>query len=265
MRKRLAHAFIPQEHGGWAMLLIPLIASALVRGVSAASVAFLVFVLLLFFARQPAALLWRQRFGYRVDAPLGLVRTVLSAEFAAAAAALAALVWLSPPAMRPWLLGGGVAAGLALVVSARLAGRLQATSAASEWLAVVGATLLSPAYGLALGQPAGVDWLLAFYAGGYFACSLARVRAQGRKRGDVRYRWLTVVYHVGLLAVAAAATVWFAGPLALPLSLALPAVWAIAFAARAVANRPLPRVGWIEVAFSVVFLCLLVIGGKQVV
>lgn len=262
MRTRLA-TFIPQEHGGWAMLLIPLVAAASVRGVTPAGACFLVFVLLLFFARQPLALLWRPRYGYRVHAPVPVLRTVAGLELALALAALGLLVWLSPADFRPWLFAGGLAALAALNVSAQLAGRLQATSALSEWLAVVGSSLLVPAYGLAVGQPAGVDWLLAFYAGGYFACSLARVRAQGRRRGDSRFRWLTVAYHLGLLGVAAGLTAWLAGPLTLPLSLVLPALWAVAFAARAVANRPLPRVGWIEVLFSLVFLVLLVAGGRQ--
>lgn len=264
MRKRYVAAFVPQEHGGWAMLLIPLAAAMLVRGVSAASLCFTAFVLLLFFARQPLAMLYRANYGYRVDVPPGPLRAATAVELTFALAVLTGLAVLSPAPARLWLLAGGLAAAAALFVSALLAGRLQATSAASEWLAVIGATLLAPAYGLALGQPAGIDWLLAFYAGGYFACSLTRVRAQGRRRNDSRYRWLTVGWHVGLLALAIGLTVWLAGPLTLPLSLLLPALWAVAFAARAVASRPLPRVGWIEVVFSVVFLTLLVIGGKQV-
>jgi hypothetical protein len=221
---------MPREHGAWGILLIPFATAVGVAGVWNLPVALLLVSVLCFYVARSS---WLKR-NYRWTA-------ILLAGSAACVLPLL-VVWKFW-----WLAAFGV-------VAAPLAFRKTERSVAMQLLAVAGLTLTAPAAWYAatglLGWPAGRLWLLnaLYFAGGIFYVKMHVATAIARKPAGR----LPVVLYYG--ALAALAAWWW------PVGLAFVPVIARAFvgAARVSPVLRIKRLGWTEVAYSIVFAVSLV-------
>jgi YwiC-like protein len=247
---------LPREHGAWAMLFVPLSVGALVAWRAPLRLVFLVLaVTFVFIARESLLGWWRARSRGQ--------QNFESLRFTVAYLALAGV--FGAPLLLVyhlyWFVMMGLAALVLLVINARQAVRREDRTLGGEMMAIAGLTLSAPAaYYAARGTfDATALWLWVLCAA-YFASSVfyvkLRVNTINPRIGEIRRRsWRRcALYHAALLAALLG--------LALTQSLSLFAFAAFApvlarsfwFLVRPVRQINLRRVGWIEVAYSLVFL-----------
>jgi hypothetical protein len=252
-------SLLPQEHGAWGQLAMPLLSALLVAGPSPAALLLVAATVLGFLAHEP----WLVVLGHRgvragrEDGPRA--RRVLRRLLLAAAVAGGAGLWLSPPLAR-WalLLPAALAAAVvALVVAGRertLAGELTVVVAlASSGLAVA----------LAAGAPpraagaATATWVLAF-ATSVFAVQVVLARARSKGETELGRRHALAVVLVGAGGSAAAALGglgWIVGAAVAPTAALSLLVCLVPFGA-----RQLRTLGWGLVGSSTATLLVLVLG-----
>jgi hypothetical protein len=225
---------MPREHGVWGILLIPFATAVGVTGVWNLPVALLLASIMCFYVGRTSFL--KQNYRWTVILLAGSAACTLPLLF----------VW-----KLWWLAAFGA-------VAAPLAFRKTEHSVVMQLLAVAGLTLTAPAALYAatgeIGWPAWRMWLLnALYFGGgvlyvkmHVAAAIAR-RAEKLRRGAA-----TMIYY-GVLAVVAA--FWW------PVGLAFVPAIARAFfgVARLTPRLRIKRLGWTEVAYSLVFAVTVVL------
>jgi len=217
---------MPREHGAWGILLIPFATAAGLADVWSLPVALLLVSILCFYIARTS---WLKQ-DYRWTAALlaGSVVCVLPLLF----------VW-----KLWWLAGFGA-------VAAPLAFRRTERSVVMQLLAVLGLTLTAPAaWYAATGKLEYRLWLLnlLYFAGGVFYVKMHIATAMARKPAG---RWPVVIYHGALAGILA----WW------PVGLAFVPVIVRAFvgAVRVSPVLRIKRLGWTEVAYSLVFAAILV-------
>ena len=252
-------AWVPKQHGAWAMLVVPYLAGLLVRvhdgaGVPAFAYPLFGFWLAGYFAFN-AASTWLKaapaRRG-RLGRPL-LVCAAVSAAFGLVT------LWLAGWTVLAWVPVYACLLVPALWLASRrreraTIGGLLTTAAASLLVLVVGWT--SP-LGLPWGSPLVTDAAAcAALVFGYFGGTVLYVKSNIRERGNAQFARVSVGWHVAWLAIAALgwasgwASAWWAAFFAVTVARA----WAVP--RRRPGLRPM-QLGLIEIALCVVLLVAL--------
>jgi hypothetical protein len=234
---------LPQEHGAWGQLAMPILSALALGAPTAAALLFTAATLLTFLAHEPWLVVLGHR-GVRARAEEGArARRVMWSCLAAAGATGLAGVWLAPPAARVALaVPAALAAAVVGFVLARrertVAGELTVVSAlASSGFAVA----LAGGTSLAVAAAATLTWVLAF-ASSVFAVQVVLVRAlsRGEEEHGGRNALLAGLVAGGGSAVAVAAGLGWAVPAAVaPTALLSLAVCLAPFSA-----RQLKTLGW---------------------
>jgi hypothetical protein len=249
---------LPKEHGSWGMFYIPLVLGFLIAGAFGAPGAlFLVAATAFFLAREPFMAFWRKRRRRVADGvrPIQLIACVVIATLAGAPLLFVfERVWLAPFVLF---------AAFVLVWHAEAAMKGRGRSLAAETIAIAASTLTAPAaYYTATGgfdTVAIILWALctAYFLSSVFYVKMRLTAAHARDTGTpARTRMQCAVYHAGLaLALLVLAT---SGTIPVIAALAFAPVCTRAFAGILQPSRELnlKRVGWAEVAYSLVFLGL---------
>lgn len=217
---------MPREHGAWGILLVPFATAVGVAGVWNLPVALLLVSILCFYVARAS---WLKK-NYRWTAAL------LAGSAACVLPLL--LVW-----KLWWLAAFGA-------VAAPLAFRKTERSVGMQLLAVAGLTLTAPAaWYAATGTLDYRLWLLnaLYFGGGIFYVKMHIATAMARKPAG---RLPVILYYGALAGILA----WW------PVGLAFAPVIARAFvgAARVSPVLRIKRLGWTEVAYSIVFAVVLI-------
>jgi len=247
---------LPKEHGAWAMLYVPLVVGVFVAGALPPRVGLLVgAATLLFIARESLIVWWRGRARGQNQAG---ARAAMLAYLAGACLFASPLVFLD---RLFWLVPAGAFSFVLLAVNAEQATRREDRTILGEMMAIAGLTMTAPmAYYVAGGEFDQVAiWIWALSAL-YFISSVfyvkLRVYSLSARKEEARRRtfWRCALYHSFLLV----ALVVFAitGKLNLFAIVAFAPVlgrtfW---FMARPVNQINLRRLGFLEIAYSLVFL-----------
>jgi hypothetical protein len=231
--------FIPPQHGAWAMLLLPWLIGVLLAGFGWLHVPLLLAWLTGYLASYYALIAVKTRRPSRVRTQLWAygIPTVL----------LSALVLIDAPQV----LWYAPAYGLLLAVNAAFAARRNERALVNGLASVVQSCLMVFVCATVAGAPA--SSVAAAFAAltAYFAGTVVHVKAMIRERGNPRFHWASITYHL----------VAFAGSVLLG-----PAV-ATVFALLAVRASVLPGrslrpavIGLVELVASVALLLALVLG-----
>jgi hypothetical protein len=217
---------MPREHGAWGILLIPFATAVGVAGIWNAAVTLLLASVVCFYIARTS---W------------------LKKNYWWTAALLAGCAVCAVPLLLVWKLWWLAAFG---AVAAPLAFRKTGRSLAMQLLAVAGLTLTAPAaWYVATGMLDYRLWLLnvLYFAGGVFYVKMHVATAMARKPAG---RWPVVIYYGALTGVF----VWWPAGLAF-----VPAI-VRAFVGVALLSPTLriKRLGWTEVAHSIVFAVVLI-------
>jgi YwiC-like protein len=250
-------SLLPQEHGAWGQLAMPLLSALAIGGPAPAALLLGAATVLAFLAHEPWLVVLGHR-GVRALRDDGARARRAMWSFLAAAGATGLLgVWLAPPAAR-----------VALVVPAALAAAVVGFVLAKKERTVPGeltvvSALASSGFAVALagGAPlpvasaATATWILAF-ASSVFAVHVVLVRALSK--GEEEHRWrnatLAALVGGGGSAVAVAAGLGWAVPAAVAPTLLLSLVVCLApFSA-----RQLRELGWGLVGSTTASLVVLV-------
>ncbi|HSE97736.1 MAG TPA: YwiC-like family protein [Blastocatellia bacterium] len=247
---------LPKEHGAWAMLYVPFAAGWLVGGGFSLRIILLFLAVSFFFiARESLINWWRARRQNRPSDGAGRAALIYLSLAALAGSPLIIVYRLY------WLAAFAAVGALLLAINAEQAARRQDRTIAGEFMAIGGLTLTSAAacYVASGRWENAALWLWALCAL-YFASSIFYVKLRvytlnPRKEESRRRMWFASAwYHLSLLAglAAFAAT----GSLSLLALIAFaPALgrtfW---FLARPAREINLKRIGFIEIAYSLVFL-----------
>jgi len=222
---------MPREHGAWGILLIPFATAVGVVGIWTLPVTLLLVSVLCFYTARTSFLKQNYRW------------TVILLTGSAACTLPLLLIW------KLWWLAafGAVAAPLAFHKTER--------NIAMQLLAVTGLTLTAPAAWYALtGKLDYRLWLLnvLYFAGCVFYVKMHVAAAIHRQTSKLRLGAATMVYY-GALAVVAG--FWW------PVGLAFVPVIVRAFlgAARLSPALQIKRLGWTEVAYSLVWATILIV------
>ncbi|MFE2287547.1 YwiC-like family protein [Streptomyces sp. NPDC059443] len=244
MSPKRATAWMPDQHGAWAMLTVPFLAGTFLAPRSGWAHAVLLAAWLLGYAALFHAQQWlrlRRAAARRPAVARGHVRPALVLGGACAAAGIPLAV------AHPWLLLAGAAAAPFVAVTTWYARRNRERALVNGLAAVV------PACGMLLvaARMGGSGWLWAPAAACllYFAGTVPYVKTMIRKRNSRTHYRGSVAYHAAALALAAA----FLSPwLAIPFG---------AYLARAAAlpgrGLRVPVVGALELACSAALLASL--------
>lgn len=235
---------IPNQHGAWAFLAVPLLLGFALAGWSAIGAAFATAWVLAYpasyYLGRAVVARWRRGRWTR------LARRELrhAAVWSGAASALALVL----VALRPWLTAVGAALALAWAASLWLTRAGHERGAANDLLLVVQAALAVPLLWAVThdGPPPPAAWWAALVCVVFFTGSVLHVKSLIREADDRRWAIGSRVFHL-----AALGTAWLSPWLLLPFGAA---------AARAFAVRPGTRpaaIGAVEAAVSV----LVVAGG----
>lgn len=255
---RPSRSLLPQEHGAWGQLAMPLATALAIGRPTVAAVALALAVVAAFLAHEPALVLLGQR-GRRIrEADGARARVWLAATGGLAAVAAAIGIAFAPAPARLALALPVILAAAVLVLVLR---RAEHTAGGEI---VVAATFASAglAIALAAGAPAehavaaGVAWLLAFAAATLAVhVMLERARSKGTRDPGRRHAALAA-----LLAAVGAGLSLAGLPYALPLAI-LPtvALSAVVCLARFSPKR-LRELGWALVGSSTLTLAILVAG-----
>ncbi|MFK0231909.1 YwiC-like family protein [Streptomyces vinaceus] len=240
-------AWLPDQHGAWAMLAVPFLAGTWLAPRPGWAHAALFAAWLLGYAAVFHGQQWlrlRRVARRRPDAAARHVRPAL------VLGAVCAALGLPLAAAYPWLLLAAAAAAPFVAVNTWYAGRGRERAPANGLAAVVPACgMLLVAAGLG-GLPAAAAWRPALACLLYFAGTVPYVKTMIRERNSRSYRRASVAFHAAALAVAACLSPWLAVPFA-------------AYLARAAllpgrALKP-PAVGAIEIVCSAALLATLVL------
>ena len=251
LRKRLN---LPREHGAWAMLYIPFVLGVLVAGRATAATGLLLLAVSALFISRESLLAWMR--ARRQTRPAGEAGRWLLGYLGIAAAAGAPLLL----AYRfPFLLPMGAAGLLLLLLNGTQGAQLAERSIRNELLAIAAMTMTAPAaFAVSHGRwTATALWLwalsLIYFASSVFYVKL-RVAGLHAKGDPGPARRNCFYFHAALLAALLLLCATSALP---PLAVAafLPALgrsfWSLA---RPAARADLQRAGWLEVAYSLIFL-----------
>lgn len=268
---------MPEEHGAWGILLVPLLCAATVAASwNAPLLLSVVCALALFLLRGSLEV---QAPGSRWEALVAPVHLLLAALGSGAAALLVffyqryQLLWLGLVAamlygIQRWLLAKheqdrtekrSLPAELVGVV-------LLTLTAPAAWIAARG-SLFDRQPSLGWSHQAGVKlWLLNlfFFLGGIL---YVKYRVRGllvrRKFGGIGERlafaWPLFLYHLMLIAFLAGGVIYNSLPAAVLLAFAPGIVRANRLLFRLGLRFPIPRLGWSEIAHAVVFAALLIL------
>lgn len=222
---------MPREHGAWGILLIPFATAVGVAGVWNLPVALLLAGILCFYVARTSFL--KQNFRWTAILLAGSAGCTLPLLF----------VW-----KLWWLAAFGI-------IAAPLAFRKIERSVAMQLLAVAGLTLTAPAAWYAATGKLDYRLLLLnvlYFAGGVFYVKMHIATAIQRTGSKLRFGAATLAYYSALAVVAA----WW-----WPVGLAFVPVIVRAFAGvvRLTPTLRIKRLGWTEVAYSVVFAIALIV------
>jgi YwiC-like protein len=252
-------SLLPQEHGAWGQLAMPLLSALLIAGAAPAALLLAAATVLGFLAHEPWLVLLGHRGVRAVRQDGRRARRALWVLLLGAAATGGGGLWLAPPAAR-WalLLPATLAAGvIALVRAGRertVPGELTVVTAlASSGLAVA----LAAGAPLRAAAAATATWVLCF-ATSVFAVQvvLARTHARGETEPGRRHALAVALVGAGGSAVAAWAGLgWIVAAAVAPTALLSLVVCLAPFRA-----RQLRTLGWGLVASSTTSLLVLVAG-----
>ncbi|MEU9001858.1 YwiC-like family protein [Streptomyces sp. NPDC048551] len=205
-RRRWVRVWIPDQHGAWAMLVVPFLAGTLLAPRPGAEHALLLTAWLLGYAAAFHAQQWLRLATRRLRSARRHVPPALVFGTACAAAAL-------PLAVRhPWLLLAGAAAAPFVAVNTVHARRGRERDLLNGLAAVVPACgMLMVAAGLG-GLGPGGSWRPALACLLYFAGTVPYVETMIRERGSRAYRRGSVACHAAALPAAAALSPWLLPP-----------------------------------------------------
>jgi len=250
MRRRRSPGWVPNQHGAWAMLVLPLAVGALRAGPRWVHLWLLVAWLVAYLAFFATTLWLRSARKRRYRPPV--------LAYAAATAAVGGPLLLVEPHLVRW----GVVYAPLLVTSLVFSARRAERALANDVVTIVAASLMAVvAHGLAhddgawlRGTATPTAWVLTAAVCAYLVGTAFYVKTMIRERGNAAmYRW-SVAYHV---AVAAAFAV--VPPVVVPAVAAFLAVMAVRAAVvpkRWPGLRPAP-IGAAEVVASVVLATIL--------
>ena len=251
-------SLLPQEHGAWGQLAMPLLSALLLAGPAPAALLLAGATVLAFLAHEPWLVLLGHR-GQRARSEAGARARRVMWSFLAAAGLTGLLgAWLAPPAARLALLVPATlaAAVVGLVLAKRertVPGELTVVSAlASSGFAVA----LAGGATLAVAAAATLTWVLAF-ASSVFAVQVVLVRAlsKGEAEHGVRNAALAALVAGGGSAAGLAAGLGWAVPAAVAPTALLSLVVCLApFSA-----RQLKTLGWGLVGATTASLLVLVL------
>ncbi len=254
---------LPKEHGSWVMLLVAFLAGAVTGGWSPSLLLYLTAAVALFTVRRPLAIL------VRGTAPtpeerrraLGWVARLAAVGTAAAAILLARYhLWLLVPL--------GLAAAALVGFDLYRAARTARPTFASEVAGAVGIALAAPgAHYASAGRLDGTALALGLACALHFVSGVffVRMRVRWVKRPPVtgRERWATVRENVFYqIAMLLAAVMLSARGVLVPWGwLPLTPAFARGILGAALGRREtnFKRVGWLETAYSLAFLALLIL------
>jgi hypothetical protein len=236
---------LPREHGAWGILLIPFATAVGVSGVCDLKIAFLLGSVLCFYVARASYLKGNARW---------------------TATLLVGSVACTVPLLVVWRLWWLIAFG---AVAAPLAFRKPARSTAMQLLAVCGLTLTAPAaWCAATLQIDGRAWLLWLlnvlcFAGGVFYVKMHVAAAIRRKRFEsfaekARHGAAVLAYYAGLLVVLLALASSGVVSLWITLAYAPVVLRALIGVGRLGPTLRIKRLGWTEVAYSLVYAVVLV-------
>lgn len=240
---------MPREHGAWGILLIPFATAVGVSGVTSVKLLLLLVSVLCFYIARTSFLKRHAKW------------TLLLLAGSALCTAPLLIVW------RLWWLAafGGVAAALAF--------RRTERGVAMQLVAVAGLTLTAPAaWYTATGNLDRHAWLLwglnfLYFAGGVFYVKMHVAAAMRRKQfAGVSDRLtlgaVTLSYYAGISAVlvAFAAAHWV--PWIVLLAYAPVVIRAVVGVCRLSPTLRIKRLGWTEVAYSLVYAVILILAVK---
>jgi hypothetical protein len=254
---------VPREHGAWGMLYVPLVLALLCeRHLSWPILWLTLSATALFLARTPLQT-WA-RFSHWQRDPAQPRRSAVLLLAAAGITALPLFVWWNFYGLLLLAAVGAAILGLNIWQSVRREER----TVGGELLALGAMVLTAPAaHYVARGGEwhtlALILWTLcfAFFASGVLYVKL-RIAAMHEKKPGEKARLLRacVAYHLGLLGVLLAATAqgWIHPLLAAAFApLIFRALWPVL---RGLGRVNLKRAGWLEVAWSILFLVLVSLG-----
>jgi len=237
---------MPREHGAWGILLIPFATAVGVSGVVDAKMVLLLASVLCFYIARTSFLKHHAKWTFLLLAGSGLCTAPLL------------IVW-----HLWWLAAFGV-------VAAALAFRRTERKVAMQLIAVAGLTLTAPAAWYAatgsLDWPAWRLWVLNFlyFAGGVFYVKLHVAAAIRHKPIDCISERLalgtaTLSYHAGMSAVLVVfvAMHWISWPVLLAYVTAV--IRAVVGVWRLTPTLRIKRLGWTEVAYSLVFAVVVIL------
>ena len=254
-----ARSLLPQEHGAWGQLAMPLLSALLVAGLTPAALLLTAATVLGFLAHEPLLVLIGHR-GLRARQEAGQrARRGVATLLAGAAAAGGAGLWLAPPAAR-WamLVPLALTAAVAGFVLARRERTIPGELTVVTTLATSGfAVALAAGAPLLTAGAATATWVLAF-ATSVFAVRVVLARALSKGTIELGLRnGLAVV----LVGGGGAALAWRAGlgPV-VGLAMAPTALLSLLVCLLPFSARQLKTLGWGLVASSTATLLLLVAG-----
>jgi len=254
-------SLLPQEHGAWGQLAMPLLSALLVAGVTPAALLLTAATVLGFLAHEPLLVLIGHR-GFRAREEAGeRARRWVTRLLAGASAGGAAALWLAPVAAR-WamLVPVALTAAVAALVLARKERTVPGELAVVTALASSGfAVALAAGAPLAVAGAATLTWVLAF-ATSVFAVRVVLARALSKGSLELGLRnGLAVVLVGGCGSVAA----WLGGLGAVVgLAVAPTALLSLLVCLLPFSARQLKTLGWGLVASSTASLLVLVLGQR---
>lgn len=190
--RRRARGWVPDQHGAWAMLLLPLVAGVVLAGARRVHLPLAVFWVVGYFAFYAAGRWLRSRRRRRELLPL--------VTYAAACVPAGLLTLLAAPHLIRWVPAFAVLLPVSLWWSSHGAER----SLRNDLVTVLAACLMSP---VAFDAAGGGDWERLWVVTGvllaYFLGTVFYVKTMIRERGRRGYVAASVGYHLAGVAAAA--------------------------------------------------------------
>lgn len=203
MASRAVRRWLPNQHGAWAMLVVPFLAGTFLADPTPWHPLLLAAWLLGYAAAFHAQQWLRLR---RVSRnPRAAGRHARPAQVFAAALAASAVPLV---VHAPWLLLAAVCAAPFLAVNFRYAGVNRERSLVNGLVAVVPACGMLPVAVLLGGGTLAEAWRPAVICLLYFAGTVLYVKTMIRERDSARYRWASWAYHAAATAVACVIGPW---------------------------------------------------------
>lgn len=243
MSTKYVRKYLPPQHGAWAMLLLPWLTGTIIAGFRWLDIPLLVAWLTGYLLSYYALLAVKTRRPSRVRTQLWV--------YATPTVVLGGLVL----ALRPAVLWYAPAYAVLLAVNVAYAARRDDRALLNDLASVLQSCLMVFVCATVAGVPAG-DVAIAFAAlTVYFTGVVLHVKALIRERGNPRYRWASIAYHL----LAFVASIWFGigSTVALAIVFGLLALRAWLLAGRTL--RP-GTLGIVEIVASLALLAALAVG-----